>query len=195
MSKHITAHSVSEAWDLVNQFFPGDYEKDDHGSATAGYPIYRSTGSFENAWYNYICDLGTRLEINLCNEKWQGETINIEIVEPDPAPTVMNEYLFTVGLFDKDTERQEIPTSRAHDMLADILIEKHGVYAYTMIDCSGVYKMQSTGRIVREPSIRIEIVTDMADLLDCAAIIADIKSALNQETVMLKKSAANVSFI
>ena len=107
----------------------------------------------------------------------------------------MNEYLFTVGLFDKDTERQEIPAERAKEILAQILIDKHGIYAYTMIDCSGVYKMQSTGRIVREPSIRIEIVTDMADLLDYNAIIADIKSALNQETVMLKKSAADVSFI
>ena len=107
----------------------------------------------------------------------------------------MNEYLFTVGLFDKDTERQEIPSERAKEILAQILIDKHGIYAYTMIDCSGVYKMQSTGRIVREPSIRIEIVTDMADLLDYRAIIADIKSALNQETVMLKKSAADVSFI
>ena len=107
----------------------------------------------------------------------------------------MNEYLFTVGLFDKDTERQEIPSERAKEIIAQILIDKHGIYAYTMIDCSGVYKMQSTGRIVREPSIRIEIVTDMADLLDYRAIIADIKSALNQETVMLKKSAADVSFI
>ena len=107
----------------------------------------------------------------------------------------MNEYLFTVGLFDKDTELQEIPSERAKEILAQILIDKHGIYAYTMIDCSGVYKMQSTGRIVREPSIRIEIVTDMADLLDYRAIIADIKSALNQETVMLKKSAADVSFI
>lgn len=107
----------------------------------------------------------------------------------------MNEYLFTVGLFDKDTELQEIPSERAKEILEQILIDKHGIYAYTMIDCSGVYKMQSTGRIVREPSIRIEIVTDMADLLDYRAIIADIKSALNQETVMLKKSAADVSFI
>lgn len=107
----------------------------------------------------------------------------------------MNEYLFTVGLFDKDTEQQEIQTFRAHEILADILINRHGVYAYTMIDCNGVYKMQSTGRIVREPSIRIEIVTDMADLLDYRAIIADIKSALNQETVMLKKSTADVDFI
>lgn len=188
--------SNSEAWDLVNQFFPGDYEKDDESSANAGYPIYRSTsGTLPNAWHNRICDLCTRLEICLYDEKMHNDTIIIDIVEPDPAPSVMNEYLFTVGLFDKDTERQEIPTSRAHEILADILIEKHGIYAYTMIDCNGVYKMQSTGRIVREPSIRIEIVTDMADLLDYRAIIADIKSALNQETVMLKKSTADVDFI
>lgn len=61
-----------------------------------------------------------------------------------------------------------------------------------MIECSGVYRMESTGRIVREPSIRIEIASD--EEIPAAEIIENIKKALNQETVMLEISESNISY-
>lgn len=73
-------NSISKAWAKVNELFPTDYNKDENSSARAGYNVYRSTVEY----YNYICDLGDRLEVNLAN----GETINIWIVENDEAAEV-----------------------------------------------------------------------------------------------------------
>ena len=71
----------------------------------------------------------------------------------------MIKYQLTIGLFDKDTEKQQIKTPAAKKQISDTLLNRFGVYAFTMIECAGVYKMNSTGNIVIEPSIRVEIVT------------------------------------
>ena len=109
------------------------------------------------------------------------------------------EYQLTIGLFDKDCEKQLVNLEQAEAILADILINNHQVYAFTMIECAGVYRMQSTGNIVFEPSIRIEIAVDNDEVLnreEVLSIIADIKIALNQETVMMKVfEQADISFI
>lgn len=68
---HYHVNSVSAAWAKVNEVFPTDYNKDENSSARAGYPVFRSSVEY----YNYICDLGDRLEVNLEN----GETVNIWI--------------------------------------------------------------------------------------------------------------------
>lgn len=78
MAKRIEVTSKKEAWEIVNQIFPSDYTEDSKSSERAGYPVYRSSVEF----YDYICDLGDRLEINLKNG---GKTINVWIVEPQPA--------------------------------------------------------------------------------------------------------------
>ena len=106
----------------------------------------------------------------------------------------MFETVLTIGLFDKDAEKQLISRDDAHDLIARILIDECNIFAFTMLDCAGVYRMQSTGNIVREPSIRVEIVTDEnLDILP--AMIARLKSGLNQETIMVKTSRADVDFI
>ena len=74
---HVHVGSVSEAWQVAGSYFPGDYEKDDRASACAGYPIYRSPSD----WALYVCDLCTRLEVNLSN----GDTVNIWIDDDEPA--------------------------------------------------------------------------------------------------------------
>lgn len=100
---------------------------------------------------------------------------------------------FTIGLFDKNTERQEVSTSEAKNIIAKILIENFGIFAFTMIDCNGVYKMNSTGKIVFEPSIRVEIATD-EELTEADAIIENLKEALNQECIMHQVSIENIFF-
>lgn len=64
-------NSIPAAWAKVNDVLPTEYSKDENSSARAGYPVFRSSDEY----YNYICDLGDRLEVNLEN----GETINIWI--------------------------------------------------------------------------------------------------------------------
>lgn len=77
----IKASSVNEAWNMANDIFPTDYEKDEESSQRAGYPIYRSTA--DGHYYDYICDLNDRLEINLADGN---RTVNIWIeAKPEPA--------------------------------------------------------------------------------------------------------------
>ena len=66
--------NINEAWNEANKIMPNDYLKDEEASVRAGYPIYRSTINH----YDYICDLGDRLEVNLAN----GQTVNIWIEQP-----------------------------------------------------------------------------------------------------------------
>lgn len=84
----LRAKSFYEAWMMASEIFPTKFEQDEAGSQNAGYPIYRSTSeNLPNAHYNYICDLGNSLEINLCGPNWESKTIRISI-EPPQKPEV-----------------------------------------------------------------------------------------------------------
>lgn len=82
------AESIQKAWDMANEIFPTDYEKDEESSLKAGYPIYRSTA--DGRYHNYICDLNDRLELNLedgnrtiniwIESEEQGEDIEVTVV-------------------------------------------------------------------------------------------------------------------
>lgn len=74
MANKIEVKNIEEAWAKVNEVFPTDYEKDEESSQHAGYPIYRSTA--EGHYEDYICDLNTRLEVNIAEGN---QTINIWI--------------------------------------------------------------------------------------------------------------------
>jgi len=100
----------------------------------------------------------------------------------------MYEHFLTIGLFDKESEKQELTTETAKNIVADTLINGFEVYAFTMIDCFGVYKMVSSGRIVKEPSIRVEIATVLR-------IIQSLKTNLNQETIMYKMTESEIDFV
>lgn len=108
----------------------------------------------------------------------------------------MYEYQLTIGLFDKDNAKQKISTAAAENMISDLLLNNFNIYAFTMINCSGVYKMDD-GRIVKEPSIRLEIASDEDINSIINSFIKIIKSPayLNQECIMLKKQKSNIDFI
>lgn len=85
-NRHFRVKSAEEAWNRVNEIFPTDYAKDEDSSQRAGYPIFRSTA--DGHFYDYICDLNDRLEVNLST----GETVNIWIeqeTELEIAPEKM----------------------------------------------------------------------------------------------------------
>lgn len=139
--------------------------------------------------------------MQVINLKDGNQTINIWIDDKSPEsepqneqPAEMHENILTIGLFDKDTEKQEISTDAAKRIISDILIDKFDIFAFTMIDCSGVYKMVSTGRIVAEPSIRIEIATENDITETIINIITELKKVLNQESIMHKHQTAEINF-
>ena len=101
------------------------------------------------------------------------------------------EYKLTIGLFDKDTKKQEIETESAKKLITKILIDKFNITAFTLI-----YQMSLDGSIIDEPSIRLEISTMEAIAeRDYRNIIAELKKGLNQETIMIKVSASDIDFI
>lgn len=93
-----TVKSMEQAWKKVNEIFPTDYEKDEGSSERAGYSVYRSTA--EGHYYDYICDLGDRLEANLST----GESINVWVKpEQKVAEREENEAHFEVEVATKKT--------------------------------------------------------------------------------------------
>lgn len=105
----------------------------------------------------------------------------------------MIKTILTIGLNDKDAERQVFTTSEAKNTIANILLNQYNIFAFTMFECSGVYKMESTGNIVFENSIRVEIATDN-ELTAADAIIATLKTELNQESIMMEKETKEIFF-
>lgn len=89
--------SKEKAWEEVNKIFPYDYEKDEKGSANAGYPIYTSTASEHPQ--NWISDLGNRLEVNLEDASstniWieeQGEDVEVTVIAKSGETRVYKTY-------------------------------------------------------------------------------------------------------
>lgn len=109
----------------------------------------------------------------------------------------MTKTTMTIGLFDKDTEQQEISTAAANEIIAQTLINEYHIFAFTAWKCAGVYKMDSTGNIIREPSIRVEIASDM-DIATMNILIDEItttlKIKLNQESVMVEIIDSDITF-
>ena len=132
-------------------------------------------------------NITTHIPAHSVSEAWEEEAV----------PAEMHEYTMTIGLFDKDTEKQEISTEAARRIISDVLINSYDIFAYTMLDAAGVYKMQSTGAIVREPSIRLEIATEEAIDDKIRAIVNTLKDAahLNQESIMVKHITAPIAFM
>lgn len=78
MTDKKTYKSEFEAWGWVHEMFPDKQWYLDHESSErAGYKTYRDTEEF----YNYICELGDRLEVNL---KEGNTTINLWIEKEEP---------------------------------------------------------------------------------------------------------------
>jgi hypothetical protein len=78
MTDKKTYKSEFEAWKWVHEMFPGTQWYLDHESSErAGYKTYRDTEEF----YNYVCELGDRLEVNL---KEGNRTINLWIEKEEP---------------------------------------------------------------------------------------------------------------
>lgn len=61
---NIKVISKQDAWNKVNQIFPTDDGHDMQSSTCADYPVYRGTAE-GHYYYDYICDMGDRLEVNM----------------------------------------------------------------------------------------------------------------------------------
>lgn len=102
----------------------------------------------------------------------------------------MTKHVLTVGLFDKDSKRQEVNTLDAYKVVTNIFLNA-GLCA-TILECKGIYQ-HDNGEIVVEPSLRIESAGCTRESVKVC--IDEIKAALNQESVMYEMIESNICFI
>jgi gamma-glutamylcysteine synthetase len=102
----------------------------------------------------------------------------------------MTKHTLYIGLYDKESKRQEITTIDAFKVVANIF--KNTTGGATITEAVGVYT-HDDGDIVIEPSLRCEIFG--ADLESVHAAISQIKTALNQKSIALEETEVNSKFI
>lgn len=104
--------------------------------------------------------------------------------------------IFTLGLFDKDTKRQELSMDDAYNMIDNImctfLLEN-----YTTIECRGHWTMRKdeNGKGVRvsEPSIMIRVADDHSVPIE--RLCKTFAASFNQESVMVEYVDRDIDFI
>lgn len=94
-----------------------------------------------------------------------------------------------VGLFDKDTKKQEITTLDAYKVATNIFVETTG--GATITEGRGVYT-HDDGTIVIEPTLVCVVYGDNEEQIEKAA--AMIKTALNQESLVIEVVESNTRF-
>lgn len=134
-TEKMKVRTKEEAWTIVDELMPTDYELDNDSVACAGYPIYRSTIQGVNAW---VCDLNVRLEVNVPDFNGGVKTVSVwfdepadvtefKVVEPEtehkheyePDPTYVARdrdaaYTMLYALMPPDIDFDEKSTVRAH---------------------------------------------------------------------------------
>ena len=106
----------------------------------------------------------------------------------------MINYKIIIGLNDQETKKQEIETDKAEDIIAEMLILNYGLYGATLSRCKGIYRMESTGEIIKEISIKIEISSDetIDNMLEICKAFCRV---FNQESVFFEEYESKVKFI
>ncbi len=100
-----------------------------------------------------------------------------------------NKVTLYVGLNDRDTKTQIIPTIEALKLASSACVKYTG--GATIYQAVGVYTHEN-GEIVTENTLRIEIIepgSGLADLVDY------LKKALNQETIIIQHEMIDSKFI
>ena len=99
-------------------------------------------------------------------------------------------FTLYVGLFDKDTKKQEITTTEALNKVNKILLQY--VDGATAYEGSGIYK-HINGSIVLEPNIII--ILYYTNKKTVAKIIKELKRELNQESIGREQTNVCIDFV
>lgn len=103
------------------------------------------------------------------------------------------ENIITVGLFDKDSKKQEISKEAATEYIMQKIADNDLCGTIFTEGVFGIYKHHD-GSVVREPSIRIEIACGEEDMKKVYKMLHEIREALNQESIMHKKTEQEIDF-
>lgn len=95
----------------------------------------------------------------------------------------------TVGLYDQDTKQQEISTLDAYKVVNNIVLRF--TTGATIMEGRGIYT-HDDGSVVVEPSLQVQLLNLDVDVVE--TIIDELKSALNQESIMQEDTEVQISF-
>lgn len=102
----------------------------------------------------------------------------------------MYKYNIYIGMYDKDTKKQEFTTQDFLNIVQKVMRLKD-IKNYTIYKCKGHYQHED-GTTVCEPSINVEIISDSL----CIDVLDKIKfklcKELNQESVLITKQDIEV---
>lgn len=101
----------------------------------------------------------------------------------------MKKYTLCVGLFDKDSKRQEINTLDAYKIACNLFARHTG--GATITEGRGIYTHEN-GEIVIEPSLVCMVYGATLEAVE--AVAAALKIALNQESIAIECTEVNSWF-
>ena len=104
----------------------------------------------------------------------------------------MTRFTISIGLFDKDTKRQKFSENITKNIVSDLLVEYIGFG--TIFTGNGIYT-HNDGTRVNEPSIIVIYDGKESDISKVKNFAWACKKALNQESVMLEKTAVTMEFV
>ena len=102
----------------------------------------------------------------------------------------IKEFTITMGLFDKDTKRQEIGTLDAYKICINYLMSITD--GATITEGKGIYKHED-GEIVIEPTFIIQL--SFIEKPVVLEIIKELKTLFNQEKIVLAETIKNSDLV
>ena len=100
-------------------------------------------------------------------------------------------YNIYIGLNDKDSKKQEVSTRRAREEVIKIL-NANNIIGLTMYEVTGVFQHED-GILTFEKSLKVELLEVKKE--EVLKSIEELKTALNQESIMLEEEEKKVNFI
>lgn len=110
--------------------------------------------------------------------------------EPEQEPAAVKKITLYIGLNDKDTKTQIIPTAEAVSIVTGIIYERTS--GATIYRARGIYT-HDNGEKVTEETLRVELFGEEPENVKAAA--QQIKTALNQESIAYQEETVNSYFI
>lgn len=105
------------------------------------------------------------------------------------ADTGNGRYVLYIGLNDKDTYEQIIPTEEAKDIINQICMKY--VEGYTVLEASGGW-VDETGTLTEESTL-VYMLSDVKEE-DVVAIMDEVLTALNQNSILVERQEYAYSF-
>lgn len=103
----------------------------------------------------------------------------------------MIKHILTIGLFDKETHKQEIEKTEAIKTVIETIFN-HGFCATVFSEgIYGIYTHEDGSRVI-EPSLRVEIADIESDKI--LPLIHELGNAFNQESIMWETQNHPIAF-